>query len=100
MLAAPRGVFSPCGEQASGCSGFLLLRGTGSWAPGLQELQLVGSLVRGCLSTGSIVVAHGLKLLGSIWDLPGSGIEPVSPALAGGFFTTELPGKPYLGLFV
>ena len=27
-------------------------------------------------------------------DLPDSGIEPVSPALAGGFFTAELPGKP------
>ena len=26
-------------------------------------------------------------------DLPGPGIEPVSPALAGGFFTAELPGK-------
>ena len=26
-------------------------------------------------------------------DLPDSGIEPVSPALAGGCFTTELPGK-------
>ena len=25
-------------------------------------------------------------------DLPGLGIEPVSPALAGGFFTTEPPG--------
>ena len=29
-----------------------------------------------------------------IRDLPNSGIEPVSPALAGKFFTTELPGKP------
>ena len=27
-------------------------------------------------------------------DLPDPGIEPVSPALAGGFSTTELPGKP------
>ena len=27
-------------------------------------------------------------------DLPGPGIEPVSPALAGGFFTTEPPEKP------
>ena len=26
-------------------------------------------------------------------DLPNPGIEPVSPALVGGFFTTELPGK-------
>ena len=27
-------------------------------------------------------------------DLFDSGIEPTFPALAGGFFTTELPGKP------
>ena len=27
-------------------------------------------------------------------DLPNPVIKPVSPALAGGFFTTELPGKP------
>ena len=26
-------------------------------------------------------------------DLPNPGIEPASPALAGGFFTTEPPGK-------
>ena len=26
--------------------------------------------------------------------LPRSGIKPVSPALAGGFFITEPPGKP------
>ena len=34
-------------------------------------------------------------------DLPDSGIEPtspVAPALAGGFFTTELPGKPLCSL--
>ena len=27
-------------------------------------------------------------------DLPGPGIKPTSPALAGGFFTTVPPGKP------
>jgi len=27
-------------------------------------------------------------------DLPDSGINPVSPALAGGFFTTVPPGEP------
>ena len=31
-------------------------------------------------------------------DLPHSGMEPASAALAGGFFTTEPPGKPYLTL--
>ena len=30
-----------------------------------------------------------------MWDLPGPGLEPESPALAGGFLTTAPPGKPY-----
>ena len=61
----------------------------------------------------SVVEAHGLSSCGSraperrlsscgaraqllrgMWDLPGPGLEPVSPALAGGFLTTEPPGKP------
>ena len=28
-----------------------------------------------------------------MWDLPGPGLEPMSPALAGGFLTTVPPGK-------
>ena len=28
-----------------------------------------------------------------MWDLPGPGIKPVFPTLAGGFLTTVLPGK-------
>ena len=35
-----------------------------------------------------------------MWDLPGPGIEPVSPALAGGFITTAQPGKPLLLYFL
>ena len=60
----------------------------------------------------SVVVARGLSSCGSwalecrlsscaawayllcgMWDLPGPGLEPVSPALAGGFLTTVSPGK-------
>ena len=56
------------------------------WLPGLQSrgLRPWASAVAapGLRSTGSVVVPHGR------WDLPGSGIEPVSPALAGGSFTT------------
>ena len=29
-----------------------------------------------------------------MWDLPGPGHKPLSPALAGGFLTTVPPGKP------
>ena len=31
-------------------------------------------------------------------DLPDPGIEPVSPAFADRFFTTEPPGKPHQGV--
>ena len=59
------------------------------------------------LSTGSRVLV-GFRTFGS-WalecslgrcDLPGSGIEPVSPASAGGFFSTEPRGKPCHCLFI
>ena len=33
-----------------------------------------------------------------MWDLPGPGLEPVSPALAGGFLSTAPPGKPHLSV--
>ena len=33
-----------------------------------------------------------------MWDLPCPGIQTIFPALADGFFTTELPGKPSLSL--
>ena len=36
----------------------------------------------------------GLVAPCSMWDLPGPGLEPVSPALADGFVTTVPPGKP------
>ena len=38
--------------------------------------------------------------LRGMWDPPGSGHEPVSPALAGGFPTTAPPGKPGLTLLI
>ena len=54
-------------------------------------------------SYGSQILEHRLsscdtqaQLPRGKWDLPGSRIEPVSPALAGDFFTTEPRGKPGL----
>ena len=34
-----------------------------------------------------------------MWDLPGPGLEPVFPALAGGFWTTAPPGKSLISTF-
>ena len=36
----------------------------------------------------------------SAGDLSNTGIEPASPTLAGRFFTTEPPGKPYVYLSI
>ena len=64
-------------------------------------------VVRGPLTiAASLVAEHRLQtrrlsncgswaqLLRGMWDLPRPGLEPVSPALAGRFSTTEPPGKP------
>ena len=74
--------FSGCsrGYSLLCCMGFsfqcyLLLQSTGSRHP------------------GSVVVEHRLSCSEAMRNLPGPGIEPVSPALADRFFTTEPLGK-------
>ena len=52
-------------------------------------------MASGLWSTDSVVVVHSLLLCG-MWDPSGSGIEPMSPVLAGRFFITEPPGKPHI----
>ncbi|KAJ8796338.1 hypothetical protein J1605_018016 [Eschrichtius robustus] len=39
------------------------------------------------------------QLLRGTWDLPRPGLEPLSPALAGGFSTTAPPGEPRIQHF-
>ena len=70
------------GYSSLRCAGFslqwfLLLRSTGSRRAGFSSCGARAQLVCG------------------MWDLPGPGLKPVSPALAGGFLTTAPPGKPY-----
>ena len=51
-------------------------------------------MARGLSSCGARAeLRHGM------WDLLGPGIEPVSPALAGGFLTTAPPGKSHFSYF-
>ena len=71
------------GTQASVVVARGLLNSCGSWAPEHS--------FNSC-STWA-------ELLLDTWDLPGSGTEPVSSVLAGGFFTIELPGKHSLCSF-
>ena len=62
----------------------------------VRLLLVVASLVseHGLQGTQTSVAAVlGLRLPHGMWDLPGPGIEPVFPALQGGFSTTRPPGK-------
>ena len=85
-----------CGAQASHCGGFSCCRA--------QALGALASVVvaRGLSSCGLRALKHRLsscgaraQLLHGMWDLPGPGVEPVAPALAGGFLTTAPPGKSH-----
>ena len=63
-------------------------------------VALSRELLSYCIVQASLVSEHRLQALrlqqlpSGIWNLPWSGMEPMSPALTGGFFTTEPPGKP------
>ena len=61
----------------------------------LQQLWHTGSGAVACRlqSAGSVVVVHGLSCSTACRILPGPGLKPLSPALAGGFLTTVPPGK-------
>ena len=66
-----------CGPRALGCSDF-----------SSRSSQALEHWLNSC--------GTGAQLLGGMWDPPRLGIESMSPALVGGFFTTEPPGKPTL----
>ena len=90
-----------CGARASHCGGFSCCR---AQALGAQASVVVA---RGLSSCGLRALEHRLSSCGTraqlrrgMWDLPGPGLEPVSPALAGGFLTTAPPGKSERALFV
>ena len=106
------------GHSSSRCAGLSLSRPLLLWSTGSRR---VGSVVaaRGFQNTGSVAVVCGLsscglwalerrlssygvraQLLHGMWDLPGPGLEPVSPALAGRFSTTAPPGKPWIFYFL
>ena len=74
----------------SASRGYSLLQCMGFSLRWLLLLWSIGSRLMGFSSCGTQA-----QLLCSMWDLPGTGLEPVSPALAGRFLTTAPPGKPF-----
>ena len=89
-----------CGLSLVATSGgYSLLWCVGFSLQWLLSLWSMGSRHAGFSSYGSQALEHRLsrvraQFLHGIWDLPGPGLKPVSPALAGGFLTTAPPGKP------
>ena len=86
------------GYSSLRCAGFSLL-----W---LLLLRSTGSKRAGFSSCGTRALDHRLNscgaralLLRSMWDLPGPGIKPMSPALTGRFLTTAPPGKSLSSLY-
>ena len=88
------GATLPCGAQASHCGGFSCCGaralGTRASVAVAWGLSSCGSRVLECRLSSCGARA---QLLRGMWDLPGPGLEPVSPALAGGLLTTVPPGK-------
>ena len=83
--------------------GYSLLRYAGFSLRWLLWLRSTGSRHAGFRSCGSRALDCRLsscgaqaQLLHGMWDLPWPGLEPLSPALAGGFLTTGPPGKSHL----
>ena len=86
--------FPSCSARASHCGGFSCC---GAQAPGSWTSVVA---THGPSSCSSWALEHRLVSPGAraswlcgLRDLPGSRIKLKSPALAGGFFTTEPPGK-------
>ena len=80
--------------QASHCGGFSCCGAPalGTWASVVVAHRLSSC---GSWALDRRLSSYGARalLLRGMWDLPGPGLEPVSPALAGGFLTTAPPGK-------
>ena len=98
----PCGLFSSSGEQG-------LLSNGGTQASLFDGFSYCGARALGCVgfsSRGSQALEHRFNSCGAwaslflgVWNLPRSHIKPLSPALAGRFFSTEPSGKPHLEAF-
>ena len=82
-----QGLLSSCSARASDCRGF----SCGAWTVGYPGFSSCGSQALGHRFNSCGTWAYFLR---GIWDLFGSGIEPVFPTLVSRFFTTEPSEKP------
>ena len=66
---------------------------------GTQTSVAVARGLSSCASTGSVAVAHRPSCSVTRGIFPDQGSNQCPPALVGGFFTTEPPGKPSIEVF-
>ena len=85
-----------CGRAFSSCGEWALPLSCGSWASLLSGFSCCGVWL---LSAGVRSCGARTELLHGMWNLPRSGTEPMSPALAGRFLTTGPPGKSKREIF-
>ena len=81
------------------CTSFSLVAVCGLLVVALTVKQGSGAaaaVAPGPSGTASVVAVPGLVAL---WDPSRLAVEPVSPVLTGGSFTTEPPGKPQVSFF-
>ena len=88
LAVASRSGFSCCGAWALGARASVVV------ARGLSSCGSWG-LERRLSSCGAWV-----QLLRGMWDLPRPGLEPICPALAGGFLTIAPPGKSQVNVIL
>ena len=76
----------------------------GAWASHRGGFSCCGAGALGAWA--SVVLARGLSscdawalFFHGMWDLPGPGLKPMFPELAGGFLTIVPPGKPAIDFF-
>ena len=84
------------------CEGFPLVAGSGGYSLVVVKWasRCTGFSSRECaLGHRLNSMVQWISLLRGMWNLPGSGIELVSPGLAGRFFTAEPLGKPCYFIF-
>ncbi|XP_049564331.1 ubiquitin thioesterase otulin isoform X2 [Orcinus orca] len=101
-----------CAEKPAREAGAAALEGEKAVAGGQPRVAVRCPAEQPFTVAASPVVEHGLRTrrlsghgsraqpLRGMWDLPGPGHEPVSPASAGGLSTTAPPGKPKTPTFL
>ena len=84
-----------CRAQASHCGGFSSCAAwaLGTWTSAVAARGLISCGSQALELTGSSSCGAQALVARSMWNLPGPGIEPVSPALASAVLVTVPPGK-------